>query len=167
MEHVKKTHTRRDITNIFHLCRLRVAEDKHELVSRTFAAELLCVSESSLKNYETGITLVVPADVVLRMSELYNAPELRNHYCRNMCPLGTKQVPELDTEQLHLDRLTIKLLNSIKVVSNVKDSLIEIAADGMIDEKEKDELKEILNCLDNISKHAQELRLWAEKELQL
>jgi len=128
------------------------------------AAELLSVSESSLKNYETGLTLVVPPDVVLRMSEVYNAPELRNHYCRNMCPLGSKQVPELDTEHLHLDRLTIKLLNSVKVVTSVKESLIEIAADGIIDEDEKPQFKKILESLDDIAKHAQELRLWAEKE---
>lgn len=155
-----------EITNIFHLCRIR-ANEKYGNMSRINVADSLGISESSLKNYETGVTLVVPSDVVLRMSKLYNAPELRNHYCRNMCPLGTIQAPDLDVEQLHLDRLTIKLLNSIKEIGGVRDSLIEIAADGIIDSNEKPELEKILKCLDDITKHAQELKLWAEKELHL
>lgn len=157
----------KDSKNIFHEFRLQAAQENIVLRIRINAAEKLNVSESSLKNYETGVTHVVPPDVVFRMSEVYNAPELRNHYCRYMCPLGEKCAPKLDTDQLHLDRLTIKLLHSIGDVANAKDMLIEIAADGIIDDKERPILEDILESLDNISKNAQELRLWAEKELQI
>ena len=156
-----------DSPNIFHKCRIKAAKENKVLSIRINAAEKLNVSESSLKNYETGVTRVVPTDVVIRMSEVYNAPELCRDYCIYIFPLGEKCVQKLDTEQLHLDRLTIKLLNSIKAVAAAKDALIEIAADGEITDDERPQLEEILDTLNNISMNAQELRLWAEKELHI
>lgn len=67
--------------NIYCRCRKEAAKYNDKLNSRDGAAELLGISASTLADYELGITKIIPADAILRMADLYNAPELRNHYC--------------------------------------------------------------------------------------
>lgn len=101
----------------------------------------------------------------MRMSNAYKAPELRSHYCADVCPIGKAQsVYRVGNETLELDRLTLRLISSFKDITNIKEMLIDIAADGEVDETEKDELDYVMATLDNISRHVQELRLWAEKQ---
>ena len=71
------------------------------------------VSPSTLADYELGITKVIPVDVVVKMAEVYNAPELMPHYCHNECPLGDLcyQEPKLKS----LDRAVIQLLASLRL----------------------------------------------------
>lgn len=66
--------------NIYCRCRKEAAKYNDKLNSRDGAAELLGISASTLADYELGITKIIPADAILRMADLYNAPELRNHY---------------------------------------------------------------------------------------
>lgn len=68
--------------NIYCKCRKEAAKYNDKLNSREGAAELLGISASTLADYELGITKIIPADAILRMADLYNAPELRNHYCK-------------------------------------------------------------------------------------
>lgn len=68
--------------NIYCRCRKEAAKYNDKLNSRDGAAELLGISASTLADYELGITKIIPADAILRMADLYNAPELRNHYCK-------------------------------------------------------------------------------------
>ena len=70
--------------NIYCKCRKEAAKYNDKLNSREGAAELLGISASTLADYELGITKIIPADAILRMADLYNAPELRNHYCKYM-----------------------------------------------------------------------------------
>ena len=72
--------------NIYCKCRKEAAKYNDKLNSREGAAELLGISASTLADYELGITKIIPADAILRMADLYNAPELRNHYCKYSCP---------------------------------------------------------------------------------
>lgn len=51
---------------------------------------MLNISVSSLSNYELGLT-PVPTDVVVRMADLYGAPELEACYCKNDCPIGRRK----------------------------------------------------------------------------
>lgn len=74
--------------NIYCKCRKEAAKYNDKLNSREGAAELLGISASTLADYELGITKIIPADAILRMADLYNAPELRNHYCKYSCPLA-------------------------------------------------------------------------------
>lgn len=69
--------------NIYCKCRKEAAKYNDKLNSREGAAELLGISASTLADYELGITKIIPADAILRMADLYNAPELRNHYCKS------------------------------------------------------------------------------------
>lgn len=80
--------------NIYCKCRKEAAKYNDKLNSREGAAELLGISASTLADYELGITKIIPADAILRMADLYNAPELRNHYCntRRCC---SRRIPTL------------------------------------------------------------------------
>lgn len=158
------TNPTKAMDNIYCRCRKEAAKYNDKLNSREGAAELLGVSVSSLADYELGNTKVVPVDKVVLMADLYNAPELRNYYCANECPIGRDAVPRLEIAEL--DRLTIKVLSALRSIDNIKDKLIEIAADGVISEHERPELEQILQALDQITIYSQELKLWAEKNLR-
>ena len=148
--------------NPFCIARLEAAKYNDRLLSKEGASELLGVSVSTLSDYELGITKSVPPDMVLKMSDLYNAPEIRNYYCREMCPLGC-DMPALELEDL--DRITVKAMASLRNVAGAKESLLDITADGIITDDEKPALKKILATLDEISSIVQSLRIWAEKNL--
>lgn len=94
---------------------------------------------------------------------MYRAPELRNLYCREMCPLGG-DVPVLELEDL--DRITIKAMASLRKISETKELLLDITEDGMISEEERPSLNRVLKTLDEISAIAQSLKVWTEKNLK-
>lgn len=148
--------------NPFCIARLDAANYNERLFSKDGAAELLGVSTSTLSDYELGLTKIVPPDMVVKMADLYNAPELRNFYCREMCPLGS-DVPVLELEDL--DRITVKAMASLRKTAETKDILLDITEDGVISEEEKSELEKVLQNLDEISAIAQSLKVWAEKNL--
>lgn len=72
--------------NIYCQCRKEAAKYNDKLNSREGAAEVLGMSSSTLSDYELGITKIIPAENILRMADVYNAPQLKNHYCKNCCP---------------------------------------------------------------------------------
>lgn len=149
--------------NPFCQARLAAAAYSERLMSKEGAAEMLGISVSTLSDYELGLTKIVPPDMVLKMADLYNAPELRNYYCREVCPLGG-DVPVLELEDL--DRITVRAMASLRNVAAMKESLLDITADGVISEEEKPELRKILATLDEISTIAQSLKVWTEKNLE-
>lgn len=127
---------------------------------------MLGVSVSSLADYELGITKVIPVDKVVLMAELYNAPELKAWYCTTECPIG-RSFPMPSANISTVERTTMRLLKQLRQdeVQDIKDSLIEITADGVISEDEKVDLAEILEYLDELIKAAGELRLIGSKVL--
>lgn len=158
------TNPTKAMDNIYCRCRKEAAKYNDKLNSREGAAELLGVSTSSLADYELGNTKVVPVDKVVLMADLYNAPEIKNYYCTHECPIGQVTIHKLEVAEF--DRLTIKLLAALRNMTCIKDTIIEIAVDGTISENERPQLDEVLEALDLISIHGQELRLWAEKNLK-
>ena len=147
-------------------CRKEAAKYNDKLNSREGAAEMLGVSVSSLADYELGITKVIPVDKVVLMAELYNAPELKAWYCTTECPIG-RSLPMPSANISTVERTTMRLLKLLRQdeVQDIKDSLIEITADGVISEDEKVDLAEILEYLDELIKAAGELRLIGSKVL--
>ncbi len=149
--------------NMYCKCRLEAAKYNDKLNSREGAAELLGLSSSTLASYELGLTKVVPVESIALMADVYNAPELKLWYCSNVCPLG-EDMPK--PELAELDRITIRALSSFKKLLEVKDTLIDITADGIISEDEKPMLDNILNTLKEITAVTQSLILWAEKNIK-
>lgn len=149
--------------NPFCRARLEAAKFNERLFSKEGAAELLGVSVSTLSDYELGLTKIVPPDMVVKMSDLYSAPELRNFYCTEMCPLGC-EMPKVSVEDL--DRITLRALSSLKNVGKVKDKLLDITEDGIISEDEEADMKEILESLEELEQISQSFRIWAKKNMQ-
>jgi len=143
--------------------RLAAAQYNERLFSKEGAAELLGVSVSTLSDYELGLTKVVPPDMVLKMADLYNAPELVNIYCRCMCPLGS-DIPEISLDDL--DSISVKALASFRKISETKDDLLDIVEDGVITEDERPKLKSILANLDELAALSQNLKIWVMKNLE-
>lgn len=88
------------------------------------------ISVSTLADYELGNTKVVPVDKVVLMADLYNAPELITGYCMRECPVHG--FLPLATEEKSLEGIALRLLQNFNEDSlkNMRDSLIEITADG-------------------------------------
>jgi len=142
---------------------MAAAKYNDKLNSREGAAELLGLSPSTLASYELDLTKVVPVENIALMADVYNAPELRRWYCTNVCLLG-EDMPKLELAEL--DRITVKTLATLKNISNVKDDLIDIAADGVISPDEKPRLNNIIETLKEVSAVAQTLMIWAEKNVK-
>lgn len=149
--------------NIYYACRKEAAKYNDKLRSREMAAELLGISTSSLANYELGTTKIVPVDIVVLMSDLYNAPELRYHYCKNECPIGAS-LP-MATKAASLEGITIRLLNGLDAdeITYIKKSLLGIARDGKVGSDEIPKLHKIVGSLDDLAETISELRILAEK----
>lgn len=148
--------------NIFTQARYNAAKFNDRLNSREGASEELGIDRSRLARIELGSKNPFP-DEVLMMSDIYNAPELKSYYCKNMCPLG-KDFPEIRVEAL--DRISIKALSSFRKISAAKELLLDITEDGVITEDEKEDLNKIIKTLDELNKITQSLKIWAEKDLE-
>lgn len=148
--------------NPFCQARLKAAEYNERFFSKEYAAEQLHISAGQLQDYELGITKCIPPDSILRMADLYRAPELRNLYCREMCPLGG-DTPKLELEDL--DRITVKAMSTFRKMAETKEILLDITEDGIISTDEKAELQTVLKNLDEVSSIAQSLKIWVEKNL--
>lgn len=148
--------------NPFCKARLDAAKRDNRLFSKEGAAELLGVSVSTLSDYELGNTKVIPPDMIGRMARLYDAPELENYYCTEMCPLGYG-MQKVTVE--NLDRISLKALDSFRRVERTAGFLLDITADGVITEDEKPALNKVLEHLDELMAVAQELKIWVKKNL--
>ena len=146
--------------NIFCKARLDAARYNDKLKSRAGAAEALgYASESTISDWELGISVPTP-EAVLKMSDLYNAPELINTYCHNLCPLGW-DIPEITAQDL--DRISIKALSSFQKISKTKEELLDIVSDGIVSEDEQPTLNKVLSSLDELNAVTQELTAWVTK----
>ncbi len=149
--------------NIWYQARIQAAKKNERLSSRFGAAEEMGLSEDAVKSAELGLYKSMPVENAVLMADCYNAPELLNYYCLNECPIG--QNMPLSTEVVGIERITVKLLKSLRVdeLSGLKDRLIEIAEDGEITEMELPTLQEIVEYLDSLSKTVSELKILSEK----
>lgn len=151
--------------NIYFRCRKKAAAVNEKLNSRCGAAEYMGFSESSLTNYETGETKVIPVDKVVLMSDSYNAPELKSNYCKNECPIGG--FLNISTSPKSLESIAVRMMKSLKYeeVSNLTNLLVDITADGIITEEERPVLQGIVKQIDRMTEVFSELKIISEKVL--
>lgn len=108
-------------------------------------AETLGVSVDSVRLYESGRGL--PSDdVVLLMAEVTGLSILPLWHLRNKSSLANDMLP--DVPDVPLPEAVLRLLSAIKSVSGVVDNLIEIASDGIVDDRETALFAEIADDLD-------------------
>jgi len=149
-------------SNVFYKARLEASKYNEQLSSREGAAEIMAIDRGRLYRIEKGSTYPYPEEVHL-MADLYNAPELRNYYCTEMCPLG-ECVAKADVT--NLDRITIMAMSSFEKTDETKQKLLKIVADGVISEDEKNEMLTIVQNLGELEGVAQNLKNWVKKNLR-
>ncbi len=149
--------------NIFYIARYEAAKDNEAFASREGASDIVNIDRTRLANIELGNTSPYP-DEVKSMAEAYNMPELCNSYCANQCPIGQGTIKEVKMDDF--DRLSLKVLGSLKDIDALRMSLIAISEDGIIDISEQPEFNKILDSLEKIATNANALKLWAAKNIK-
>ncbi|HBJ2623437.1 TPA: transcriptional regulator [Clostridium botulinum] len=150
--------------NIYRKARTRAAEFNEKFKNRDGASETLGVSKDSLINYELGLCKQVPVDVVVRMADAYNAPELMNYYCCNECPIGKLTISPVDQTNINnIYKLSINIFNLIGEGNQLRNTLLDIVEDGVIDESEKEDLNKILDNLRKLAGLTNDLIIVTEK----
>lgn len=149
------------ISNVFYKARYEAATHNEQLSSREGAADIMSIDRGRLYRIESGITNPYPEEIHL-MADLYNAPELENYYCTNICPLGG-EMPKADLADL--DRISVRALSTFRKIGETKELLLDITEDGVISEDEKGDLNRVLENLEELEQIAQSLKLWVKKNL--
>lgn len=96
--------------NVFYLARKAAEKCNDHLGSREGAAEETGIDRTRLARIEAGVLVPYPEEVLM-MAHTYQAPQLCNHYCASLCPLGKKTIPPC--ELLQIDRLALKVMSAM------------------------------------------------------
>jgi len=130
-------------------------------LSREEASELLeTITPERLERIENGKFDIHPEEVKL-MADKYKEPTLCNHYCSTECPIGQQYVPEVKVKDL--TQIILEMLSSLNSMKKSQERLIEITADGKIDNEELEDFIFIQSELERISITVETLQLWAEQ----
>lgn len=148
-------------SNVFYQARCKASTHNERLSSREGAADIMSIDRGRLYRIESGLVNPYPEEVHL-MADLYNAPELRNYYCREMCPLGC-DTPKVDI--FDLDRISIKALSAFRKLDKTKERLLDITEDGVITEDEREDMQKVLDTLSELENITQSLKIWVKKNL--
>ena len=143
------------LNNKYYVARYNASKNNDSLTSREKSAEVLNIDRTRLG------TVVPYPEEVLSMSKAYDIPELCNSYCSSDCPIGKETVKPINADSL--DRLILQFLGSSKKMEDISEQLIEITADGIVDETEVAAFDAILDELERMSVNIQSLMLWAQK----
>ena len=132
-------------------------------LTREKASELLeGVPPERIERIESGKYTAHPDEVIL-MAEKYKAPHLCNYYCANECAIGKQYVPEIKIKDL--SQIVLEMLASLNSVRKKQERLIEITADGLIENDEIRDFIQIQDELEKISITVETLQFWIEQKL--
>lgn len=130
-------------------------------LSREKAAEMLDgISYERLFNIEHGRTEPTPEDILI-MAEGYKDPTLCNIFCSHHCGIGRQYVPHVEVGEL--PGITLNIIAMLNELDKMKNRLIEVCADGIIDEDEQPDFERIQGALEQLSCSIEALQLWNEK----
>lgn len=148
-------------SNVFYQARCKASAHNEQLRSREGAADIMLIDRGRLYRIESGLVNPYPEEIHL-MADLYNAPELRNYYCTEICPLGC-EIPKAVVADL--DRIAIRALSAFRKLGETRELLLDITEDGIISEEERPDLQKILKELEELEAVTQNLRIWVKKNL--
>ena len=141
-------------TNIYSRCR------RARGITQEYAAELLGVATRTVAAWETGER--IPSGVmVARMVDVYQTPVLAIEHLRLNDALAREYIPRI--AETPLPQAVCQLVSAVRNFSAVEgeDRLLQIAADGKVDELEKAEYEMLLDALEPIVQAAMTLRIAA------
>ena len=124
------------------------------------ANNLGCITPERLERIENGKFSIHPEEVML-LSKVYKDPTLCNHYCSNDCEIGKSYVPEVKVKDL--EKIILSMVASLNSMKRSQERLIEITADGVIDDDELEDFVFIQKELERISVTIESLQLWTEQ----
>lgn len=124
--------------------RLNAAKYNPALSTQAGAAEALDVDVQTVGRWERGAT--TPSNEAVReMSEVYRDLSLLQDYCAYACPIGCGMVHP--SEKATLEQAAIGLFAQSRELEKTISALLLIAADGKIDESERDEFDRAMESL--------------------
>lgn len=146
--------------NIYYRARMGAATHNNELTSREKAALVLGIDRTKLARIELDLVVPFPEEVRL-MADAYNAPELLNYHCTHDCPIGCCTMTKADLRSI--EQIALRSYGVLQNAKEIREALIDIAADGVIDAGERPRVAEILQQLKDIGQVADELTILAKK----
>ena len=130
--------------------------------SREKVSEITNIEPFRIERIENEKINPDPWDICA-LAEAYKEPSLFNYYCANECPIGMRYVPEVNVKDL--SQVVLEMLASLNTMKKSQERLIEITADGTIDNEELEDFVKIQKDLERISITVETLQLWTEKML--
>ena len=146
--------------NIYKQIRNELKMSRDEVCDRVAIEELGYLAPERLERIENGKFSIHPEEVML-LSKVYKQPSICNHYCSNECPIGQEYVPEVKIKDL--EKIVLSMIASLNSMKKSQERLIEITADGVIDDEELKDFVFIQNELERISITVESLQLWTEQ----
>lgn len=116
-------------------------------ITQEKAAELLDISVESIRAYE-GFKRTPPNKVVVGMIEIYDSRFLAYQHIKNASEDLQDYIPNIDIKDL--PSAILRLQKEVADFIKVKDDLIDITCDGVIDSEERPRYDKILKELDDI-----------------
>ena len=142
--------------NIYFLSRENADLTREEASEKTF------ISKSRIESIEYESSAPRP-DEVIAMARAYNSASMCNYYCSHDCEIGQEYVPEIQTR--HLTQAVLEMLSSMNNFDKHKEQLIDITADGKIDQTELHDLAIIQNGLARVSMAIDSFNLWVNNKI--
>ena len=136
-----------------HNCLRRLRESKN--LSRVDAAALISdiceceFSEQKIQRLEAKNEEDIHPNDIMLMAEGYSSPKLKYYYCNNVCPLGVT-MPQIEMDY-DLPKAVINLTLALDGVREQQKRLMEITADGKVDQIENKDFKKIQRMLQRLS----------------
>ena len=142
--------------------RYHLAREEHGWSREEASRYLEVITPDRLERIENEKMEPYPEEI-LAMAQVYGRPSLCNYYCSQQCPIGRQYVPEVEIKEL--SSIVLEMLASLNSIEKKKDRLIEITADGKIDNDEIRDFIYIQEELERISVTVETLQLWSERML--
>lgn len=144
--------------SVYYLARMNAVESNDDLGSREGASVHTGIDRTRLARIELD-TIVPNPDEVRMMAAVYNAPELMNFYCYHDCPIGKCMGILLPScQSSSVEQVAVKAAIALRNAEQAREQLLDISADGIISEDEKDTLNAVLAQLGQISQVAHQLQ---------
>ncbi|MEG1758529.1 MAG: helix-turn-helix transcriptional regulator [Oscillospiraceae bacterium] len=117
-------------------------------ITQEHGAELLALSVESVRAYESGSRL--PSDdVVVRMMDVYDNQLLGAQHLRSASALGRCIIPELKASDI--STAVLKLQKELNDFMKLRDDVLDITCDGLIDATESERWQRVLQELDEVA----------------